>query len=79
MKARGWAIENDIRDYLGLPRTAAGMINGWVKGFGEEPILDIDPVENYEFVRGFHYDNILISLNTQGNVFHLLEMLNKTK
>lgn len=77
VKARGWAIENDARDYLKLPRTPAGMINGWVRGFGEEPSLGIDSAENYEFVNGYRYNSVLLTFNTQGNVFYLLEQINK--
>lgn len=75
VKIRGWAIENDARDALQLPRTTEGMINGWVRGFGEAPSFGIEDPVNQLFNDGHEYHSVVLTFNTQGNVFHLLNAI----
>ncbi len=72
LRARGYIFLNEIYDMLGIPRTKAGQVIGWV--FDEEnPIGDnyIDfglfNTRNADFVNGYE-NSILLDFNVDGAI-----------
>jgi uncharacterized protein DUF6353 len=77
LKAKGHVFLNEIYDALGLPRTPAGQVVGWVKGNGDNYIdfgifnkTDMS-VQNMEFFTGVE-DNIWLDFNVDGVVYDLI-------
>lgn len=77
LQARGHVFLNEIYDALGLDRTPAGQIVGWVKGHGDNYIdfgifnrKDMS-VENMEFFTGVN-DAIWLDFNVDGPVYNLI-------
>ena len=72
VRARGWAVKNDLYDILRMERTPEGMIEGWVHGCGPEPDLGIhDPINN-RCLAGFNHEDWVLDPNIHGNVYALL-------
>lgn len=71
LNARGHLFLNEVYDMLGIPRTQAGVIVGWVKGNGDS-YVDFgiyDPsISNREFVNGYER-SILLDFNVDGVVY----------
>lgn len=74
VRARGWAIENDLRDLLGTERTVEGARLGWVKGMGPDPDLGIKASINRQFINGHKYDEVILELNIHGDITSLIKM-----
>ena len=79
LKAKGYLFLNDVYDMLGIPRTKAGQVVGWV--YNEENpsgdnyvdfgIFDINNIRNREFING--YANVIIlDFNVDGNILDLI-------
>ena len=81
LKAQGYLFLNDVYDMLGIPRTQAGQIVGWIyddknpdhKGdnhvdFG---IYNINREANRDFVNGYE-PTILLDFNVDGNIYDLI-------
>ena len=79
VRVRGWAIINDLYDYLNMERTEEGMFEGWVKGFGPQVSLHIDDPINHEALRGVRNQVWILDPNVHGNVFSLLHEKEKNK
>ena len=60
---------------LGLPRTQAGQLVGWVKGQGDDfvdfGIFDGDDMKHRDFVNGYER-SILLDFNVDGIVYNLI-------
>jgi hypothetical protein len=79
LRARGHVLLNDVYDQLGIPRSKAGAVVGWVvnrdsKGdnyisFG---IFDHDTQEIRDFVNGYE-GSILLDFNVDGVVYDKIE------
>lgn len=76
LKRRGHVFLNEIYDMLGIPRTAAGQVVGWVYQ-EKHPIGDnfidfgIYNIDNTGFVNG-KTDKILLDFNVDGNIMGLI-------
>jgi len=76
LKAKGHVFLNEVYDMLGIPRTQAGAVVGWVMGddgdnYIDFGIFDGDKVKR-EFVNGYD-DSILLDFNVDGVIYHLIE------
>ena len=79
LRANGHLFLNEVYDMLGLPRTKAGQIVGWVynknnpigDNFVDFGIYETWRPENCEFVNGYE-STILLDFNVDGNVLDLM-------
>ena len=75
LRARGHVFLNDVHDMLGLPRTKAGQIVGWVMGGDGDDYIDFGFFRNIHegmrFVAGDER-SIWLDFNVDGNVLELL-------
>jgi hypothetical protein len=88
LHSRGHVFLNEVYDLLGIPRTKAGAVVGWVKGHGDDFIdfgIFDDGVEGYRGVkvcdtigeerRDFvngYRDSILLDFNVAGVIYDLI-------
>lgn len=73
LKARGHVFLNEVYDALGIPRTQAGSIVGWVIGpegdnFIDFGIFDADKMKSRDFVNGYER-SILLDFNVDGVIY----------
>ena len=79
LKTRGHLFLNEVYDMLGIPRTQAGQIVGWVydeknpvgDNFVDFGILDLYDEKRREFVNGYER-TILLDFNVDGEIFKIL-------
>jgi hypothetical protein len=74
LNARGHVFLNDVYDLLGLERTPAGAVVGWVKGHGDGYItfmLDDNKREVYDFFEG-NEKSVWLDFNVDGVVYDLI-------
>lgn len=75
LRAKGHVFLNDVHDMLGLPRTKAGQIVGWVDGGEGDNYIDFGVFNNLErgmrFVSGDER-SIWLDFNVDGPVLDLL-------
>lgn len=75
LHARGYIFLNEVYDMLGIERTKAGQIVGWVydekeplgDNYVDFGIYNIDRVKNRDFVNGYERV-ILLDFNVDGNI-----------
>lgn len=78
LKAKGYLFLNDVYEMLGIPRTKAGQVVGWIYDekhpigdncvdFG---IYDLDNERNRAFVNG-HERSILLDFNVDGEILSM--------
>lgn len=74
LQTRGHVFLNEVWDALGLPRTKAGAVVGWVRGNGDDVIdLGIYKAYNADFINGYPGDNeVLIDPNVDGVIYDLI-------
>lgn len=78
LKARGWLTLNDVLDMLGMQRTQAGMVVGWVYGKGTgDDYIDFGIFANgteaaQRFVNCWE-PSVLLDFNVDGNIFKHME------
>jgi hypothetical protein len=74
LMARGHVFLNEVYDALGIPRTQAGSIVGWVIGGGDNNIdfgiFDGDRPIVRNFVNGYEH-SILLDFNVDGAIYDL--------
>lgn len=77
LKTRGHLYLNEVYDMLGLPRTKAGQIVGWV--YDEENPIGDNRVDfglalsmNQAFMNGFT-KNVWLDFNVDGNILELVK------
>jgi hypothetical protein len=75
LQARGHVFLNEVYDMLGIPRTKAGAIVGWVSGHGDDHI-DFDIYNPYndwnrDFVNGYN-TGALLDFNVDGVIYDLI-------
>ena len=72
LHARGHVFLNEVYDAIGVPRTQAGAVVGWVLGAGDDfidfNIFDIANERKRSFVNGFER-SILLDFNVDGVIF----------
>ncbi len=81
LKSQGYLFLNDVYDMLGIPRTSAGQIVGWLyrpndpnhKGdnFVDFGIYDTAKEVNRDFVNGYER-TILLDFNVDGPIYNLI-------
>lgn len=79
LKSRGHLFLNEVYDMLGIDRTKAGNIVGWIydeknpvgDNYVDFGIYNIDNDRNRAFVNGFER-NILLDFNVDGNILELI-------
>ena len=76
LRARGHIFLNEVYDMLGVPRTSAGQLIGWVYD-AHNPVGDnyvdfgIFDISNRKFVNGFE-KSVLLDFNVDGNILDRL-------
>lgn len=73
LNAKGWLTLNDVYECLGMKKSQAGMIVGWVKdgkgdGYIDFGIFEGDSHTTRDFVNGWA-DRVLLDFNVDGNIF----------
>ncbi len=79
LRSRGHLFLNEVYDMLGIPRTKAGQVVGWVydednavgDNFVDFGIYDIYREKNRDFVNGYE-PVILLDFNVDGNILELI-------
>lgn len=79
LKAKGHLFLNEVYDMLGIPRSKAGQVVGWIydekhpagDNFVDFGIFDIHKPTNRDFVNGFER-TILLDFNVDGNILDLM-------
>lgn len=79
LKAKGYLFLNEVYDMLGIPRTKAGQIVGWVydeknpvgDNFVDFGIFDANNPATRRFVNGYER-TILLDFNVDGNILDLM-------
>lgn len=79
LKSRGYLFLNDVYDMLGIPKTKAGQVVGWVydeenpigDNFVDFGIFDIYNEKARDFVNGYER-TILLDFNVDGNILDLM-------
>ena len=80
LKANGYLYLNDVYDFLGIPRTKAGQVVGWIydpnntRGdnyvdFGMKEVYRKDETKEYESVEKL----FLLDFNVDGNIWDLMK------
>lgn len=76
LKVQGHVFLNEVYDALGLPRTTAGALVGWVDGHGDSVIdfgiFNPENTYNTDFVNGYQRDEILLDFNVDGLIFEII-------
>lgn len=79
LKSRGFLTLNEVYDMLGIPRSKAGMVVGWVynkdnpvgDNFVDFGIYDTHRAKVNDFVNGYER-TILLDFNVDGNIYELM-------
>lgn len=79
LKAKGYLFLNDVYEMLGIPRTKAGQVVGWIydeknpigDNFIDFGIYDTNKEANRNFVNGYER-TILLDFNVDGNILDLI-------
>lgn len=76
LRARGYVFLNDVHEMLGLERTKAGQIVGWVLNGSGDNFIDFGVfADNYQGMRFVSGDerSIWLDFNVDGNVLDILD------
>ena len=75
LKSRGHVFLNEVYDMIGVPRSQAGAIVGWVLGKGDDyidfGIFNGENEANRDFVNGYER-SILLDFNVDGVIYDLI-------
>ena len=79
LKSKGHLFLNEVYDLLGIPRTKAGQIVGWIydekhpngDNFVDFGIYDTNKTANRDFVNGYER-TILLDFNVDGNIWEMM-------
>lgn len=86
LAANGWLYLNDVYDLLGIPRTTAGQVVGWIYDPSNKEIdncvsfgiFDLHNPQKRKFVNGFER-SILLDFNVDGEIWSKLHKKEKNK
>jgi hypothetical protein len=75
LKARGHLFLNEVYDTLGIPRSEAGAVVGWIMGAGDDYVNFGVLIDNDMCIVDFFYadDEILLDFNVDGVIFDKIE------
>lgn len=79
LKMKGHLFLNEVYDMLGIPRTKAGQVVGWIydekhpvgDNFVDFGIYDLNKERNRDFVNGYER-TILLDFNVDGNILEMI-------
>lgn len=76
LRCKGHVLLNDVYDMLGIPRTKAGCVVGWILEKGNDNFVDfgiysIRNQEKCDFLNGYE-SSILLDFNVDGVIFDLI-------
>ena len=72
LRTRGHLFLNEIYDLLGIPRTKAGAIVGWIYGDDNSHVdFGLYSERNQDFINGFSR-TVLLDFNVNGNILDLI-------
>ena len=79
LKSKGHLFLNEVYDMIGIPRTKAGQVVGWIydeknpvgDNFVDFGIIDIHKERNRAFMNGYE-KNVLLDFNVDGNILNLM-------
>lgn len=79
LKAQGYLFLNDVYEALGIPKTSAGQVVGWIydekcpigDNFVDFGIYDVHSEAKRNFVNGYER-NILLDFNVDGNILEYI-------
>ena len=79
LRSKGYLFLNDVYDMLGIPRTRAGQVVGWIydeknpigDNYVDFGIYDITREKNRDFVNGYER-SIWLDFNVDGNILDLI-------
>lgn len=76
LQSRGHVFLNEVYDHLGMERTKAGAIVGWVFGKGGDDYVDFGMFEenSKDFINGIE-PSIWLDFNVDGVIYELIEEL----
>lgn len=77
LQQRGFLFLNDVYDLLGLSKTSAGQIVGWIAGKGDDFVsfgLDKGRPGTQEFLNG-HELSVWLDFNVAGAIYNMLDEL----
>lgn len=79
LKSQGHLFLNDVYEMLGIPKTAAGQVAGWIyapdnpnhngDNYVDFGIYDVSKPKNMDFVNGYER-SILLSFNVDGDILY---------
>lgn len=76
LQVRGHVFLNEVYDALGIPRTKAGQVVGWVREYGDGfidfGIFDGEKMKARDFVNGYER-SVLLDFNVDGPVYDMIE------
>lgn len=76
LNSRGHVFLNEIYDALGIPRSKAGAVVGWVKGHGDSfidfGVFDPRNEKNRDFVNGYNGQALLLDFNVDGVIYDMI-------
>jgi hypothetical protein len=83
LNAHGFLMLNDVYEALGLEKTSAGQIVGWVKGYGDDYVDfgmgDMSDPVIYDFFVNLTNTGVLLDFNVDGPVYELIDQVNGRK
>jgi hypothetical protein len=83
LNANGFLMLNDVYEALGLAKSSAGQIVGWVKGYGDDYVDfgfgDMSDPVIYDFFVNLTNTGVLLDFNVDGPVFELIDQVNSRK
>ena len=79
LKSKGHLFLNEVYDMLGIPRTKAGQVVGWIydekkpvgDNFVDFGMYDINRPKNRDFVNGYER-TIILDFNVDGDILSLM-------
>lgn len=76
LTTRGHLFLNEVYDMLGIPRTKAGAVVGWVRGHGDD-VVDFGLFRsvndfNDDFLNGYNRNRILLDFNVDGPIWDII-------
>lgn len=70
LSSQGHLFLNEVYDSIGVPRTKAGAVVGWVSGYGDDCVdFGIYNPWNKDFVNQYQQDAILLDFNVDGVIY----------